>query len=77
MMLWMHRNTGGEYIEIARGCMQAADNDLDDKRVVIYRSIRTGFWFVRPVAEFEDGRFVELKKPSTYLIEMAAKRQQT
>lgn len=65
---WKHKN-GGEYIIIGIGTMQSQDwvklntHDkfecyIDMEEVVIYSDYKT-FW-VRPIAEFLDGRFIEL-----------------
>ena len=53
---WRHKRTGGTYVEVHRGHLQASD-DLDMAPVVVYRSEADGRVWVRPVAEFEDGRF--------------------
>lgn len=71
---WRHVKRGSIYTEIGRGKMQAAGwsrvwrvgdqtdgESVDMADVVIYQSEADGSVWVRPVAEFEDGRFVELE----------------
>lgn len=50
---WQHVKTGGIYTELHRACLEA---DLTE--VVVYQSAHTGEIWVRPLAEFMDGRFV-------------------
>jgi hypothetical protein len=53
---WCHVKSGGKYIEIARGQLEAT---LEP--VVIYRAQGSaGRVWVRPAAEFDDGRFVQI-----------------
>lgn len=49
---WRHVKTGGLYQEIARGRLEA-----DETPVVIYVAESDHRVWVRPVAEFDDGRF--------------------
>jgi len=57
---WQHIKSGGTYAEIGRGRMQTTDPAPDMAEVVIYRSEKDGSLWARPVAEFDDGRFVAL-----------------
>lgn len=52
-----HVKTGGEYRVLARGKIEATLAPI-----VVYEN-RDGETWVRPVAEFEDGRFVPLASP--------------
>lgn len=51
-----HKKRGTTYTEIARGTMQAS-GDWDMQPVVIYVADADQSIWVRPAAEFEDGRF--------------------
>jgi hypothetical protein len=53
---WRHKKRGTIYTEIGRGQFQCEGSSLDYEEVVIYESERGQLW-VRPVAEFDDGRF--------------------
>ncbi len=55
---WLHKARGTTYEEIGRGLTQSCDSELDNRPVVVYRGLADGgrLW-VRPVEEFEDGRF--------------------
>ena len=52
-----HKKTGGEYAVICRAVMEATHEPL-----VVYVGI-TGTYWVRPAAEFDDGRFEEIDVP--------------
>lgn len=54
---WRHKVRGSTYTEVGRGCLQSTVHDFDYMPVVIYRADVNGTLWVRPVAEFEDGRF--------------------
>lgn len=58
---WRHRVRGSEYVVLAVGMMQDADPDIDYRRVVVYRG-DDGMVWVRSLAEFTDGRFVEVAR---------------
>ena len=55
---YRHRKTGGVYRLIARGCMES-----DLAPVTIYAAADGTVW-VRPTAEFNDGRFVPIEDTS-------------
>lgn len=59
---YMHRRTGGTYYEVGRGAVQTSDRILmsDMSPVVVYRSEKDLSLWVRPVSEFEDGRFMKI-----------------
>lgn len=51
----VHKKTGGRYAVIGRGKIEA-----DLTPCVVYQKSSTGEIWVRPAAEFDDGRFIEL-----------------
>jgi hypothetical protein len=62
-----HIKSGGLYQKLGEGKMQSHDwkheftlKSIDMTRVVIYQAQDGSYW-VRPKAEFEDGRFEEIK----------------
>lgn len=55
---WKHVRTGGLYRILAEGKMEA-----DGSNVVVYQGIATGLVWVRPMAEFHDGRFERVAAP--------------
>jgi len=69
---WRHVKRGSTYTEMGRGKIQSGhwrdpdvDADYDSQRVdmrevVIYRADKDGSLWVRPVEEFDDGRFVRV-----------------
>jgi hypothetical protein len=63
---WRHVTSGMSVTEIGRGRMQTAEPIGDMTPVVIYHHAGEqggGTFWVRPVGEFEDGRFVEPPPP--------------
>lgn len=57
--LWRHVKRGTVYTEIGRGKVQTYTPLTDYAEVVVYRGQEGDTW-VRPVGEFEDGRFAAL-----------------
>jgi hypothetical protein len=67
-MVFRHKKNGGEYVLIGYGKMQADTwedmtyrhqvTSVDMREVAIYRAVDDGSLWVRPLEEFEDGRFV-------------------
>jgi hypothetical protein len=61
MERWRHKKSGTEYEIITDSAqLQCASAPTFEKRFhhfTVYRSVRTGAIFVRPTAEFNDGRF--------------------
>ncbi len=56
---WRHVKRGTEYAEIGRGKLQTDTPLSDYAELVVYQCDDGAIW-VRPVTEFEDGRFVEI-----------------
>ncbi|WP_368187413.1 hypothetical protein [Aestuariibius sp. HNIBRBA575] len=54
--IWIHRKTGGLYVIIDDNALIEADLTP----AVAYRSLETGQLWVRPRAEFHDGRFANV-----------------
>lgn len=57
---WMHVERGSVYIEIAEATAQCTGRIKDGEALTLYRAEDDGRWWVRPPAEFRDGRFVPL-----------------
>ncbi|WP_210244019.1 DUF1653 domain-containing protein [Candidatus Tokpelaia sp.] len=53
---WRHKKRDSEYRIVCLATMQTADNALDEAEVVVYVDAEKRVW-VRPLAEFLDGRF--------------------
>lgn len=55
---WLHKKRGTKYIISAQAKMQCSSNlDLDYMNVIVYVSMDSSDCWVRPAAEFFDGRF--------------------
>jgi hypothetical protein len=54
----LHAKRRSHYLVYGPARVQAESPLQDNDLVTLYRSIDDGSWFVRPPAEFEDGRFV-------------------
>lgn len=53
--IFRHKKTGGIYAVVCN-----AASESDGALMVVYRNVDTGERWVRPAAEFNDGRFVQL-----------------
>lgn len=54
--VWLHEKTGGAcWVE------SVAINEADGTVMVVYRHVESGICWVRPAAEFVDGRFTPLR----------------
>lgn len=54
---YRHVRRGSTYILVGSGLAQCAEPIADGEFLAIYRCEETGNWWVRPMDEFEDGRF--------------------
>lgn len=54
--IWRHKKTGGLYQVVTRAKIEATMTDA-----IVYRSLDHGEHWVRPEAEFYDGRFEEVQ----------------
>lgn len=54
---WRHKKRGTTYVELHRAELQHADPRFDCLPLVVYQCEKDGRVWVRPVDEFEDGRF--------------------
>lgn len=55
-----HAKSGGIYRIVGRAQLQASIPLKDYASMIVYYSEDSGYYWVRPVEEFEDGRFVKL-----------------
>ena len=56
---YRHKKRGASYTVMGRATLQV-DGPLDMTEMVVYQSNVDGSMWVRPVSEFEDGRFEKL-----------------
>lgn len=54
MSFYLHQKTGNRYVIICR-----AKRESDQEPMIIYRKLNTDEKWVRPEAEFFDGRFIK------------------
>lgn len=59
-MRYVHKKRGTVYEPVGVGTIQCDRPIADYDAVMIYRDPYSGHLWVRPVAEFNDGRFVEV-----------------
>lgn len=57
-----HLKRGSEYAVIGEASVQASSDIAEGDRVMVYRGLTTDQLYVRPVTEFNDGRFEKLPK---------------
>ena len=53
--IWIHLKTGKFYVVVCK-----AQLEKDQTPMIVYRSLSTGRIWIRPEAEFMDGRFKEM-----------------
>lgn len=59
---WRHVKRGSEYVVLARGELQSSAGPIPEgTRLITYQGTDDGRVWVRPVDEFEDGRFVPVE----------------
>lgn len=57
---YRHKKRGTTYIVTCIAPFQCENEEFDDAPVVIYRDLKSGNVWVRPLKEFVDGRFEKL-----------------
>lgn len=57
MSIWQHKTRGTKYRIV---CLGKLEHNLD--QMVVYQDINDNEVWIRPVNEFFDGRFIELKE---------------